>query len=252
MQDLEYQVQLRLQIHSLYYKQCSTDINPRLLKLQKHVATAQQSSVKTSSRLQSTYSRPQHNIMPIVSKHPEISGLNQVVGSAISDQFIPSQMKSKPAVAEKFEDHGSKHHTTQELYGKMKEPGIFTYVHNKYGTPRTQLQNLSEKGCYETIAIDSSGVGSGPMLNYPVEALVCLPTPRHNFGPNISCDQKKKCTVNTDKTVFSEVTSVALPTSRIRGKLVYATGQETDHDVIGGLQFESRFESGNLLKAIRL
>lgn len=202
--------------------------------------------MKTTSRLQSTYSHPQRDVKPIVYKHPEMSELNQVVGSvqAIPDQFIPSPIKRKLAVhvAEKFEEHGDKHvHTTQEsLKGITKEPGIFNYVHSKYGTPRTQLQSLSENGSYETTTIDSSGVGSGPMLNYPVEALVCLPTPRHNFGSNPSCDQEENNT------------SVAPPTSRI-SKSVYATGHETDQEVIGqGLQFESRFESGNLAQAIRL
>ena len=202
--------------------------------------------MKKSSSLLSTYSHPQYGIRPIVSMHPE---RNQVV-EEVPDQFLPSLMKSKPAVAENLKDHvyEDKHHTTNK--GKMKEPikekqkNLESYVHAKYGTPRTQLQNLSEKGSYKTTTIDSSGIGSGPMLNYPVEALICLPTPRHNCGG--SCDQEEKCTVNTtDETD----TSVAHLTS---GKLIYTTGQETDHEVIGGLQFESRFESGNLSQAIRL
>lgn len=123
-------------------------------------------------------------------------------------------------------------------------PRVLDYVNIKYGTSRTQLRNLSEKGCYDTILVDSSGVGSGPNIKCPVEAHVYLPTPNHKTcepsvtAIRVSCDVKPVSEEN-----LNYGTKV---------KPVYERGEETKPVSTRSLQFESRFESGNLMQAFEL
>lgn len=135
--------------------------------------------------------------------------------------------------------------------GIIELSGVFDYVNTKYGTPRTQLRNLSEKGYFETVLVDSSGVGSGPNIKCPAEAHLHLPTPTHKTS-----DVKLPSIVTSVAVSYvppllslSEITT--LTHHRNKAKLVYSSQKETMLSE-GSLQFESRFESGNLLQAFKL
>ena len=121
-------------------------------------------------------------------------------------------------------------------------PAIFDYINIKYGVPRTQLRNLSEKGCYNTFLNDSSGVGAGPNIKYPVEACVHFPTPNH-----LKTNCKPSTTIPSINS--SELTTIHCKT---KAKLVYTTEEEVKAVPKGSLRFESRFESGNLYQAHQL
>lgn len=129
--------------------------------------------------------------------------------------------------------------------------GVFDYVNVKYGTPKTQLTNLLENGCYKTVLVDSSGAGCGPNIKCPVEARVCLPTPSHKI-----CEQPNplnKSSIVAAMGVFSPVSEVRQASShRTQPKLVYVSGKETKTGPTESLQFESRFESGNLHQVFQL
>lgn len=131
--------------------------------------------------------------------------------------------------------------------------GLLQYVNSKYGAPRAQLKNLSEAGHYQTAIIDTSGIGNGPCIRHPVESNIFLSTPKH-----ITMPYKVK---NEEGTVIHKVkrkeeTFAANGLNRASasllpsGQLVYTTGEE--ETVRGDLEFESRFESGNLKQAIQM
>ena len=127
---------------------------------------------------------------------------------------------------------------------------VFNYVSTKYGTARTQLKNLSEKGCYDTVVFDCSGIGSGPNIKYPVESLVCLPTPTHQI-PGLHLQTKKA----SNDTATSERTCTSRSVYRIsKDMLTYASAQGINFlpATPGDLFFESRFESGNLSQAYKV
>lgn len=136
-------------------------------------------------------------------------------------------------------------------------PGILDYVNIKYGTPRTQLKNLSEKGFFETVVVDTSGVGSGPVIHCPVESHVYLPTPKHkNCGTTLHDHRNKMIGVNQvpicDNSSTDAKLTFTLPLPSSGGRLVYGSEQEKQNAFMGCLEFESRFESGNLFQAFQL
>ena len=118
---------------------------------------------------------------------------------------------------------------------------VFSYVNGKYGVARSQLKHLVEDGNYKTITIDSSGVGYGPNIKCPVESNLCLATPHHGV---------LELSKNADLEDIPEMTS--LSSSITRDELVYSSSDGIATPSIVGLEFESRFESGNLLQAFQL
>lgn len=126
-------------------------------------------------------------------------------------------------------------------------PGILDYVHVKYGTPRLQLKSLSERGQYQTNSIDTSGCGAGPEIRCPVESHVHFATPHHQS----QSESVQHCETVTSRTPGAveehPVVAAAVPNME---HLIYSTGGELA--VTGDLQFESRFESGNLQRVYQL
>lgn len=134
---------------------------------------------------------------------------------------------------------------------ELKLPGIFQYVNSKYGAPQKQLKNLLEKGCYDTRVIDTSGVGTGPNIKCPVESNIFLPTPSHGNG-QLSSDPCSK-PLDVPATHFPDTTEKAAQCSIF--PLVFTCGHEIPFERGVGpntLKFESRFESGNLSRALQM
>ena len=119
--------------------------------------------------------------------------------------------------------------------------GVFNYVNDKYGVARSQLRHLVEDGNYNTITIDSSGVGSGPNIKCPVESYLCLATPHHGV---LELNKNEKETDLEDIPVMTSCIT--------RDMLIYSSSGGISTPSVVGLQFESRFESGNLLQAFQL
>lgn len=165
--------------------------------------------------------------------------------------------------------------TMHMCYAKVPTlSGILDYVNVKYGVPRNQLKNLSEKGCYKTKIVDTSGCGSGPSIKFPLESHKYLPTPKHgNYKTKIEkgscqstanetvvCETNYKtkiengnCQSTANETVVCDTSIESSSHGSSRGNLVYASGQETKVGLSSGsLEFESGFESGNLLQAFHL
>lgn len=135
---------------------------------------------------------------------------------------------------------GSKVHDDTEIF----LPEVLDYVNLKYGTPRAQLKKLTEQGYYETVNIDTSGIGLGPIIKCPVESQVLLPTPnhrKHKPTPRNTSENTALLTKDAEDQVKKGSTG---------SKLVYENGQVAY--CRDGLEFESRFESGNLLKAFQM
>lgn len=104
-------------------------------------------------------------------------------------------------------------------------PPIFDYVNINYGTPKSQLKVLLEQGSYKTRNVICGK--SELVIKCPVESRVFLPTPNHR-GHDTSCDEVLVPDVNF---------------GLIDGHVTFSRGS---------LQFESRFESGNLLRVAQM
>lgn len=280
MQDLEYQVQLRLRIHPLYgyFKQHPTVIQPHLLELKKRAVTSLENLKQTkegNSRLHAAVEQKSHledediNTTAL-NKHkcelemaPGKNSSEQVNNGEGREAQSKTEVQNKTDGRSKVEGKSNQNKTEgqTEVSGdqfkrecqiqateEIELSGAFYYVNVKYGTPNTQLRNLLEKGCYEAVLVDTSGVGSGPKIKCPVEAHVYLPTPTHKV-----CEQpnplNKSCIVAATGD-FAPVSGIG-QTYRNQPKLVYASGNETKTGPAGSLQFESRFESGNLMQAFQ-
>jgi hypothetical protein len=166
------------------------------------------------------------------------------------------------------EDKGKK--STQAVYSEDIElPEVFNYVNIKYGAPKAQLRNLLEQGYYDTILHDSSGVGAGPNIKYPVEAPVFFPTPYHgskceslgsSFEVRVTSDvmsipEETLYHGNQAKLVYATKVAGKVRTTEYvaaRDKRTVVAKEKEKPASIGSLQFESRFESGNLFQAFQM
>ena len=122
--------------------------------------------------------------------------------------------------------------------------GVLEYVNSKYGVPKKQLKSLFEMGHYETHVIDSSGKGSGPHIKFPLESHICLPTPNHESTLLLenTPETPQMCTARKCST---------LPRVNANS-LVYASEHNDVRMKHNTLEFESRFESGNLSQAFQM
>ncbi len=128
--------------------------------------------------------------------------------------------------------------------------GIYEYVHDKYGTPRKQLKNLVEKGFYETKVIDTSGMGSGPNIMCPTESHIILATPNLE---TTHLNSTNKLAPNPCNKLADHGATTSLNSTLPLNSLVFASGQEIEATLkCNTLEFESRFESGNLSKAFQM
>ena len=140
---------------------------------------------------------------------------------------------------------------------KESIPVLFSYVSSKYGTPADQLKHLSCCGSFKSADIESSGHGSGPILHFPPEANITLPTPTHSM--NISpCVLSLRGSTESNH-IFTTVTPAAGPCSFIGSghssgdtSTKLHVGSRTGATPISRLKFESCFEGGNLQQAIAM
>ncbi len=114
--------------------------------------------------------------------------------------------------------------------------GIYEYVHDKYGCPYSQLLLVAKSQSFQTSVIDTSGCGKGPLIRSPVESNICLGTPKH-FYIDSKKDKVKPTVIHRKSSLTQEASSrddKSKKCNRANAK--------------GTLEFESRFESGNLWK----
>lgn len=141
------------------------------------------------------------------------------------------------------------HRQPTSSYLDSKETDLLMhYVSCKYGTPVDQLQRLSATGTFNTISIDSSSCGRGPFIHCPPEADICLPTPNH--------------LLNLSSPVVFPLNSTDTPvqsydvhrTEREDGDRAVSSSSHSsaDAEFTPELKFESRFEGGNLQKAVKM
>lgn len=261
MQDLEYQVQLRLRINPLYdyYKRHSAVTYPHLIKLKKSASITTQRSKRESKNECNPYQRhllseDNADAEHIVKDEMAIVGASEKP----TDEITETHCTTKSDGCDGGNGGDADDDMNSDDAGAVDLCGVFNYVNTKYGVARTQLRKLTEKGCYDTVTVDTSGVGAGPNIRCPIESCILLPTPKlETQKPNPEI--KSTCTANitTARHATTSVTSPSPSTSSPmhcihRGKLVYKTGQETCLLPVGGLQFESRFECGNLSQAFQL
>lgn len=295
LQDLQYQVGLRLQIHPTYdYLKQRPVIQPHLLKFKRTAALKNCKQRKCwDSRYTKEWLLSEDNVETkrhsyeekratcATAEKPNSEVKLDVMGKNISGLKNESQEGKNVGVttigAEGYgtvgadtigaNTHGTVSADTQDTIGANTHgtstvsadthsvttvdaetiidlPGVFDYVNIKYGTSRTQLRNLLEKGCYDTVRIDSSGLGSGPNIKCPVEAHVNLPTPNHKTFESTQSNMTAMGVSCDGQPVSEENPS--------NGTLVYERGKETKPISTRTLQFESRFECGNLMQAFEL
>lgn len=128
-----------------------------------------------------------------------------------------------------------------------KVPVLFQYMSSKYGTPIEHLQHLSSKGTFKTNQIDSSSSGDGPVIYCPHEANICLPTPLHlvNASPTL-------CPLMTTDSGEACHVPPQIKRETRKGKTVYRSDGSIEAEATLHLKFESRFEGGNLQRAIQM
>lgn len=129
--------------------------------------------------------------------------------------------------------------TPSSTSAAVELPGVLEYVHMKYGTPYSQLKVLSESGHFKTNAVDTSGKGLGPTIKCPIESQVCLPTPSHAQLKKVG---RKKATLG------GMPLPASIDSTSLMGPELHIAKTDMDLKCSGKLEFESRFESGNLWK----
>ena len=155
------------------------------------------------------------------------------------------------------------HHTTTSLED---------YVHSKYGVPTEQLSHVLTQQGLNSRTVDTSGCGRGPLIRVPIEASVLLPTPTHGTPThNTPTHGRAYHTTNShtvlttqtpppDKATLANADSTLSPhpppqhshhPSPPHSHHPPPPQHPPAHTTPGseeGLQFEARFECGNLHK----
>ena len=136
---------------------------------------------------------------------------------------------------------------------------VSEYVNSKYGVPMEQLLHLTSTGSFQTHIIDSTGDGSGPFINVPLEANILFPTPQHvTTASHFTSSHTPNIGDNTRVQPHSSIqnsTNVPKDTPRSKpgARQVVYNGSSSDRVCpSNGLQFEARFEGGNLQQAVQM
>lgn len=256
MQDLERQVRLRLRNPRVSCnRRQPIATHSYFLKLQRQIK-----SIKQKGKVKDT--QPHYNIM-VQHKVPEQYRFEEDE-KIVTLRNRPNKLsRERKDVSMPFVDQGNEVYQGNEVVHDNDDeiilPEVLDYVNIKYGTPRAQLKKLTEQGSYETVNVDTSGIGSGPIIKCPVESQVLLPTPYHESSSTVSSLSSDSAKLSTHKRrsscenaiINKVVTDIASTSSfhSLESRLVYESGQVA---FMGGLEFESRFESGNLLKAFQM
>lgn len=154
---------------------------------------------------------------------------------------------------ERETDHSS------NLQRSRQTQTVFDYLHLKYGTPYHQLEHLAAKGCFKCISGErESGVDS--RIKWPKERNISLPTPELVTAEAAI----STCTLDSMAAdISASPPDVQLQSEQNEGEVVYDCNREVESmnnaytvsagsGPLGKLIFESRFECGNLHKAIQM
>ena len=130
---------------------------------------------------------------------------------------------------------------------------VYSYILNKYGTPHQQLEALMKRGRFRCHHADiNSHIGIDKRIRWPLECNIALPTPKFS---------KHQLAVNFPMQYSGPVLGASRPRQNHHSASVSTTSslvydceaEREDIDMGSGvLQFESRFESGNLRQAHRV
>lgn len=200
----------------------------------------------------------------------------KTVSSNVSKQpFKMHLVQSSPA-----ENHLPANGTLQSTKRERRQT-LSEYVNVKYGVPSDQLLHLSSTGSFRTRVVDTAGLGGGPFIHVPVEANILFPTPSHvsscsllkslspdhdnsssqfkssktNHGHvqvegSIWCQSNSLMPAGQDNTKASSIQST--PFVFGTKQIVYSGGAKDVVTSHNGLQFEARFEGGNLQQAVQV
>ena len=267
LQDLERQVRLRLRYDSLMkqYRQPSLSSHLYALQLQRQKMTEPIMAGK-SVMVGNSVGKPNMVLKPSMVAEPNLPDSTMVATHTELVHHIPADDVLQPGVrgaedtvlqpgVRGAEDTvlqpglrgaaGSERNvvtcgpansltgTENSNQGEFSLPQVLEYVSVKYGVPRIQLNKLNTDGHYATVAINTSDDGSGPIIKCPLESRVILPTPCH-----------KKTVSQANAEVGHDV-----PPDVMNSSMVNEGGHVA---FVNGLEFESRFESGNLLKVVQM
>ena len=119
---------------------------------------------------------------------------------------------------------------------------VYEYLSAKYGIPIAQLKHLTKRGSYKTKAM---ACGDGGSIRWPIEANIAVPTPKHTATCSNSSVQEDRALANGDGCEGGEGV-------RRRGRQVYSCDGGGGGGGEGVLEFEARFESGNLQQALQV
>lgn len=148
--------------------------------------------------------------------------------------------------------------STARIYERREEwgsklPVLFSYITSKYGTPVDQLQHLSSSGCFKSASVESSGHGDGSVVHFPPEANITLPTPTHsvNTSPTTLFPLKLGGTGSSliPKISPGQCSSLETSCGQLKGETRKCASECIPMSRLG---FESRFEGGNLQRAIEM
>lgn len=129
---------------------------------------------------------------------------------------------------------------------------VYDYILNKYGTPYQQLESLMRKGRFRCHRPDINGhIGIDSRVRWPTECNIVMSTPKLS---------KRQLAVNFPLQYSGPVLGTSRPHhgshhTGMRSSLIYdcrAEKEDIDAESAGVLQFESRFETGNLRQAHRV
>lgn len=275
MQDLEKQVRDRLGLD--WFNHLSSKDPPDTEKriLQYHKREKQQENEPTSLKSISVAPSVTDKAMDEHTESPSHPTARKVTTShTVLNTDQPSEESTNTVVSQPAKQ------ATATVQKERKTVTLKDYVHDKYGVPMEQLSHLLSTGLVNSIEVDTSGCGRGPLIRAPVEASLLLPTPVHTpnttsgLEPHTSHPSLTSHISHTSNTVHSAVstengTRTTPPTHTTQHPptphaptahlltphshmvhhpstpLTQVCSSDSQHE----LKFEARFESGNLDKA---
>ena len=217
-------------------------------------ATKHQKNWKISS-LQSPYKANQINIKDQRTVYSFRNGARTLGG-----EFCPTSGKS--VMSDPHSSNTGTFYPKRIQCGSKDLTGIYEYVHQKYGCPHSQLSLLSKSKRFKTRSLDTSGCGCGPIINSPIESKISLSTPKHfdcicesesRVGPSPDCShfvRRHDCDVHNKDNKGHRPPPTCLRSGKRNNSNDNSRNKE--YVLTEQLEFESKFESGNLWKTSQM
>ena len=224
--EIQYQVQLRL---------ASEDIDQELEKRDSDTPPSQNLKLNLRDRRNS----------------PKRKDATEQLPSNTNPQAVAEMVEKQESVTD---DAVTRQRTLQMNYVKHKlneKQTVYEYISRKYGTPMSQLQHLVFNGKYKCAPSSTDDdvrvkLGIDKRVKWPIECEITQSTPTHTtneaqnrtpfgagIGPLIGYERTKLQYTGPLKVVYDRLAEAQI---------------EFEND----LKFESKFESGNLQKAIQV